>query len=117
MVPARQTSRTKRWETIKTTPKSTWDSFHTPHSHTDVINVGTPILVSPKSPFTPCHANMRPQYDITDIKHLLPTKGAATEHIANQEYRSNDWWRLPRGEDMHLWSEIDSKLELFSFPP
>lgn len=33
--------------------------------------------------------------------------GAATEYIANQEYRSNDWWRLPRGEDMHLWSEIN----------
>ncbi|KAG8534388.1 uncharacterized protein KY384_001233 [Bacidia gigantensis] len=27
--------------------------------------------------------------------------------IADDEYRSNDWWRLPRGGDMHLWSEIN----------
>ena len=27
--------------------------------------------------------------------------------IAGHEYRSKDWWRLPRGEDMYLWSEID----------
>ena len=31
----------------------------------------------------------------------------ATKAIANDEYRSNDWWRLPRGNDLHLWSEID----------
>lgn len=44
-------------------------------------------------------------------------QGAATEYIANQEYRSNDWWRLPRGEDMHLWSEIDGKLQLLPLRP
>lgn len=35
--------------------------------------------------------------------------GAATEAIADREYRSNDWWQMPTGEDMHLWSEIDGE--------
>ena len=28
--------------------------------------------------------------------------------IASVEYRSDDWWRLPRAEDLHSWKEIDS---------
>ncbi|MCJ1427845.1 hypothetical protein MMC29_005751 [Sticta canariensis] len=35
--------------------------------------------------------------------------GSKSQHLADHEYRSNDWWRLPRGEDMHLWSEIDGE--------
>jgi hypothetical protein len=33
--------------------------------------------------------------------------GAATEYIANQEYRSDDWFRLPKAEDFHSWKEIE----------
>ena len=40
----------------------------------------------------------------------MPTKGAQSQHLADHEYRSNDWWRLPRAKDMHLWSEIGSEL-------
>ena len=33
---------------------------------------------------------------------------------ASTEYRSDDWWRLPRAEDLHSWKEIDRK---HSLPP
>ncbi|MCJ1273319.1 hypothetical protein MMC21_001109 [Puttea exsequens] len=37
------------------------------------------------------------------------TKAApGSKDIADDEYRSNDWWRLPRAGDMHPWSEIDA---------
>lgn len=31
----------------------------------------------------------------------------------SNEYRSDDWWRLPRKEDLHSWKEIDGKSYFF----
>lgn len=32
--------------------------------------------------------------------------------VASVEYKSDDWWRLPRAEDLHSYKEIDREFHL-----
>lgn len=73
--PATRTSGTKRWEIIKTIPKSTWDSSHIRHSHTDVTNAGTPIPVSLNLASLLAIPTCALKYDITNIRMFCQSKG------------------------------------------